>query len=187
MGRLLLFTACFFAIGMLAAPNAKSGLLIPCTGEHVVLVKKLPREARIKTAQGFVHVDLGYKFSGCMDGGWVGYVENGHRYYKVAEPVLELLALRAGLNGLPSEPSYFFTLSASWPDWLWAGVFGFAAVGVLGRSAPSTPDASARVIPADIAVADASVIQTALGSPPGSTRPVIARDRPAPGRRDRAA
>ncbi|MGE0768863.1 MAG: hypothetical protein AB7L90_20675 [Hyphomicrobiaceae bacterium] len=117
-------------VSTFAPRNAEAGLPIPCKGEHLVLVKDLPPDVKIQTDNGLVHIDLGYNFSGCTSGRWVGYSEAGQRYYDVPESVLELYALRTGLRGLPPEPAYFFTFSASWRAWLWTGI-ALVSVGAL--------------------------------------------------------
>ena len=118
----------------LAPPEAEAGIPIPCTGEHLVLVRELPQDVKIQTDQGMTHVNLGYKFSGCTSGKWVAYPGEGSTYYELPEAVLELYVIRAGLNGLPPPPSYLLTFSASWPVWLWAGIIGFAAMSFLAKS-----------------------------------------------------
>jgi len=133
--RRMLFLGFWALIAIALAPRgAEAGIPIPCTGEHLVLVRKLPEDVKIQTGQGLTHVNLGYKFSGCTDGKWVAYPGEGSTYYELPEAVLELYMIRAGLNGLPPPPSYLFTFSASWPVWLWAAVIGVAATGFLAKS-----------------------------------------------------
>jgi len=137
-----LYFVCAFIACVLVPGNAFAGIPIPCTGEHLVLVEELPGDVKIQTSHGLVHINLGYKFSGCTSGKWVGYPGSGRTYYDLPEAVLELYMIRAGLNGFPREPSYLFTFSASWPAWLWAGMLAFGAVGAYGRPKASTAGAS---------------------------------------------
>lgn len=141
-----LFLACMFAAALIGARQAEAGIPIPCTGQHVVLVGELPPDVQIQTRQGLVHIDLGYKFTGCTGGKWVGYAGEGRAFYNLPQATLELYAFRAGLNGLPPEPSYLFTFSASWPVWLWAGIFGLTALAVLPKLRVANPEPDAEVV-----------------------------------------
>jgi hypothetical protein len=177
-GGLLYFVCAFFACALVPG-EASAGIPIPCTGEHLVLVEELPKDVRIPTSNGLVHVNLGYKFSGCTGGKWVGYPGSGRTYYDLPEAVLELYMIRAGLNGLPREPSYLFTFSASWPAWLWAGMLGFGAVGAFGRPRASTVEASHVAAQAHRPKGDAPVHVASVSTQHAS----VPRRRPTFGRR----
>ena len=177
-GGFLYFVCAFFA-WTLVPGEASAGIPIPCTGEHLVLVEELPEDVKIPTSNGLVHVDLGYKFSGCTGGKWVGYPGSGRTYYNLPEAVLELYMIRAGLKGLPREPSYLFTFSASWPAWLWVGMLGFGAAGAFGRSRASTAKVPTAV-QAQRPDGDAMPVRVARRSTQRASAP---RSRPTFGRR----
>jgi hypothetical protein len=180
MCRGLLYFVCAFFACALVPNEASAGIPIPCTGEHLVLVRQLPDDVKIQTHRGLVHINLGYKFSGCTDGKWVGYSGTGRTYYDLPEAVLELYVIRAGLRGLPREPSYLFTLSASWSAWLWAGMLGFGAVGALGRSKAAGPKAPGEATQPSEAVNEAAPAQVTSAAMLRASAP---RDRPTFGRR----
>lgn len=112
MQRRIATLAVVFMLSFGLARQADAGVPIPCTGESVVTVKEAPAAARTK-------MHLGYKFSGCSGGEWVGYTGSGSRYYNLNEAQLAKLIVSVGLRELPSPPSFLLTPSASWYAWLW--------------------------------------------------------------------
>lgn len=122
-GFILLLAA--FAMCMVGPRTAAAVNPLPCSGEHLVLVMKLPASVFYQTSDGTTHIDLGYKLSGCTGGKWVAVPSNGQAAFELPDAVFDLYLIRAGLRGLPPEPSYFLTFAASWKTWLW--IVGSAA------------------------------------------------------------
>ena len=59
-----------------AAAEMRAGLPTPCIGDKIVHVAELPNQA---TPDG-QRFNLGYRFSGCFSGEWVGYIGDSDRY-----------------------------------------------------------------------------------------------------------
>lgn len=142
---------------LLAASPAYAGIPIPCTGETIVKVLDIDSvRGRKPGIAGLIErpIDLGYKFSGCTSGKWVGYTGESGRYLDLPEPLLKLLLLKAGRTEFPPAPSFMSTPSASWVVWMYivlfipavlAGIFSKKDQSALAsHDAPSaSPDAQA--------------------------------------------
>jgi len=185
--RQLLKTLLIAAGLWLITSPAYAGIPIPCTGETIVKVLDIDSvPGRNPGIPGLIErpVDLGYKFSGCGNGRWVGYTGQSGRYLDLPEPVLKLLLLKAGRTEFPPAPSFMGTLSASWVVWMYivlfipviiAGIFGKKPEAALttAQDGPISPPARAQAPLGPMATAArvrAPNIQSRLGGQPGFGR-----------------
>jgi hypothetical protein len=112
---------------MFMSSAASAGVPIPCTGERLIKVS----EEGMKRPDGVI-VYLGYKYSGCSDGAWVGYLST--RQYltlRDGDAAAAKLAVAVGLRTLPEPPSRLAHPGTFWVEWLW-GVL--ASLGVVGTA-----------------------------------------------------
>lgn len=90
--------------------TASAGVL-PCTGQSLIKVLDVhyPRglEGRqiIRLRDQKVH--LGYLFSGCFKGEWVGFIEQDKPHLPMTDQQLSALLYVTGLKELPPVPSYW--------------------------------------------------------------------------------
>lgn len=135
MGRQLKVAAALaaFASAALWTTPAAAGIPIPCTGDKSFKMA----EQGVKRQDGRT-VYLGYKYSYCLKGEWIGYInENSYLKLPSDEAALALAAV-GGMSALPEPPGQLSNPKAFWVEWLWAGILGLAAIGGLrGGGVPS--------------------------------------------------
>lgn len=99
--HVIVATAVWFAMLCAAGTAEAKKVPIPCTGESLVKVVDIPAtEALIGK-----RVDLGYKFSGCSGGDWVGYVGSSSQYVRLTPEMLNQLLAAANLKEPPEVPN----------------------------------------------------------------------------------
>jgi len=169
------------AIALMAAftsQAAHAGIPIPCTGEKLVKVADLPATAQI----GGQHFDLGYKFSWCFSGAFVGYLGNSSHYLK--SEAVDLLVGAGLIPPLPEAPGFWSAAwhnkGVFWVEWLWIGLIGLAGgAGLKNKMLYGTfahPDVIAKQRAAAAAKAaaatapSATAARAALPLPPGLPR-----------------
>lgn len=90
--------------------NASAGVL-PCTGQSLIKVLDVsyPRglEGRLVLKLREQKVHLGYLFSGCFKGEWVGFIAEEKPHVPLTDQQLRALLYVTGLNALPPVPSYW--------------------------------------------------------------------------------
>lgn len=122
-------------VALLTVPTtALAGVPIPCTGEAVIKVLDIPAlkglEIQANRGQREKSLDLGYKYTGCFSGKWVGYLGSSRSYLPLNENQLKMLLAAAGLDQPPPVPGFWSApLSVQWPVFLWGGIIGFVVVG----------------------------------------------------------
>jgi hypothetical protein len=89
------------AMVVASAVPAEAGIPIPCTGESIVKVRDIPNAPRAKNGH---RVALGYKFKGCFDGEWVGYIGSRRQYIRLSKRRQLQLIMLAGYKRLPPPP-----------------------------------------------------------------------------------
>lgn len=134
MCRANLFVLSLFAALLALPATALAGLPIPCTGEAVIKVLDVPAlkglEIQANRGQREKRLDLGYKYTGCFSGTWVGYLGSNRSYLTLNENQLKMLLAAAGLQQPPAEPGFWSApFSVQWPVFLWGVVIGFVVVG----------------------------------------------------------
>lgn len=76
-------------------------------------------------------VYLGYKYSGCRNGEWIGYID-GRSYLTLKnDQAAMILALAGGMKELPEPPGQLSNPKAFWVEWLWAVLIGLGAIGTV--------------------------------------------------------
>lgn len=128
-------------LALVLPATAEAGQVpIPCTGERLVKVLDIPWPA----TGGMPKIDLGYKFTGCWGGEWIGYTGESGKYLHLSTEQMSLLLLMAGRKELPSPPFRLFYPGSMWVEWLWALVilFAFASTNWKSRGTASEPQAA---------------------------------------------
>ncbi|MFM2423169.1 MAG: hypothetical protein RL291_1699 [Pseudomonadota bacterium] len=97
---------------LLNAPAKAAKLPIPCTGETLVKVLDIPQSQTVIGRR----IDLGYKFTGCSGGEWVGYTGSSSSYLPLKPEMLTALLALAGLDAPPPVPN---RLSSGGYGWFW--------------------------------------------------------------------
>lgn len=125
-------------LALVLPATAEAGKVpIPCTGERLVKVLDIPWPA----TGGMPKIDLGYKFTGCWGGEWVGYTGGSGKYLQLSTEQMTILLLMAGRKELPSPPFRLFHPGAMWVEWLWALIvlFALASTDWKSRGSPVDP------------------------------------------------
>jgi hypothetical protein len=108
-----------------ASGTAEAGIPLPCTGEKIIKVADIPR----MEAMGGAKMDLGYKFSWCFSGEWIGHIGSDSRYMPLDPQMLSILT-EAGLVPKLPEPGFWASAVAYpgkfWVEWLWLVIGGFS-------------------------------------------------------------
>lgn len=116
---LLALIAMMFAL----ATPASAGVPIPCASERTIKV----HDVGVGVSDGMT-VYLGYKYTHCIRGAWIGYVDSTTYVPLRDEDAALALAQASGLSALPAPPWRLWHPRAFWVEWLWAalGLFGLA-------------------------------------------------------------
>lgn len=103
---------------------AAAGIPIPCTSDKSFKMA----EQGVKRQDGKT-IYLGYKYSGCFSGEWIGYLD-GRSYLKLpSQEAALVLAMAGGMQELPEPPGQLSNPKAFWVEWLWAALLGLGAIG----------------------------------------------------------
>ena len=182
MRKVMQALAIAYALFAVIGP-AQAGIPIPCTGDTIVKVLDLDT-ADIAAAQSAKSgkpakkIDLGYKFSGCTGGEWVGYIGDSRRYLPLPEETLKLLLAKSGRSEFPPVPSFMGTIAASWVVWLYIVLFVPVLIaGIFGKKPNSTATESSVSPPVTTPTPASGLIGSARAASPApiasATRPVI--------------
>jgi hypothetical protein len=111
---------------------ATAGIVpIPCTGEKIVRLQDL---AGMPPATTGSPVGLGYLYTGCFSGRWIGHTGSDSQYID-AGSILLTFATAANGGREPSEPGLAWGMwnypVAFWVEWLWAGLLALIVGGGL--------------------------------------------------------
>lgn len=165
---------------LFSASGAKAGVPIPCTGETIVKVldldtADLAAAQAQKTGKPPRKIDLGYKFSGCFSGKWVGYTGSSRSYLDLPEDMLRLLLMKSGRKDFPPAPSFMGTFSASWVVWMYLVVFGILGISVFFQSKQtSSAEGTGSPVPVAPAANGGAVAAGLIGSARPASAPVPA-------------
>jgi hypothetical protein len=94
------------------AEAAKLPIPIPCTGETLVKVLDIPQSETVIGRR----IDLGYKFTGCSGGEWIGYIGSSSSYLPLKPEMLSALLMLAGRDAPPPVPN---RLTSGGYGWFW--------------------------------------------------------------------
>jgi len=124
---LLGLAAAAIGTALLASPAAARGghsIPIPCLDEQVVKVLELPQTAAQREifpgSRGLSRIDLGYKFTHCFWGEWVGFKSETGQHLALNDVQLKHMLAAAGLSEPPAAPFYLANPLRSWRVWFWA-------------------------------------------------------------------
>jgi hypothetical protein len=107
------------------AEARRGGLPIPCMSSKLVKVMDLQD---LTDARG-TRVDLGYMYTGCFSGEWIGYIGSSSQYLTFKDGTLpEMMAAHGGGKPVPDEPSLFWGMTTH-PGQFWVEV-GFVVLGI---------------------------------------------------------
>lgn len=164
---------------------ASAGIPIPCTGETLVKVLDIPALAGIEVpanrTMATKRLDLGWKFTGCSGGEWIGHIGSNSSYVSLDAERLTMLLGAAGLTEPPPVPSFWSTSSNYGPVLLWGGIGILAVFGTLAQKRRDGAETSDRIDPAQSrAIAHPEAMQ---GLPPRYAAAMTAVDRAAEQRR----
>lgn len=123
---------------------------IPCTGEKIVRVADLP--AAIDAGNGR-HLGLGYLYTGCFSGKWIGHVGSDTQYNAAAGPLLFAAMTDANKGVAPQEPGFLWGLW-SHPgqfvaEWIWIVMLSCIAIAIPFRKTPSPQVAALEPVTAE--------------------------------------
>lgn len=172
--RLYAFTVVLVAL-LYGTVGAEAKVPIPCTSEKIVKVAALPKTADFALPNG-QHIDLGYLYTGCVSGKWIGYVGSSSRYMTWKDDMLPDIAAAAGMKALPDAPGLVWGLinapGAFWVEWMYALVLGLLAV-FKGSSALVRANASpgARPVTAETEAAPTAAAASARIAPASTPLP----------------
>ncbi len=178
--RLLAFTVVLVAL-LYGTVGAEAKVPIPCTSEKIVKVAALPKTAEFALPNG-QHINLGYLYTGCLSGRWIGYVGSSSRYMTWKDDMLPEVAAAAGIKALPDPPGLVWGLfnapGAFWVEWMYAIVLGLLAVFkgfgalVTAKAAPGahSVEAEAGATATVAAVASARIAPASIPQPDRAAR-----------------
>ena len=132
LGRPLLSVFAGLLSLLITMVPATAGIIpIPCTGEKIVRLQDLDG---VPLAAIGSKVGLGYLYTGCFSGRWIGHTGSDSRYID-AGSVLVKFATAANGGHEPNEPGLAWGMwnypGAFWAEWLWAGLLALIVGGGL--------------------------------------------------------
>lgn len=122
-----------------SATPAAAGIPIPCTGDKSFKMA----ETGVKRQDGRT-VYLGYKYSGCSSGEWIGYIDGRNYMTLKDESQATMLAIVGGMKALPEPPGRMSNPKEFWVEWLWAVLIGLGAIGTVFSSIAKAAEPPAR-------------------------------------------
>ena len=165
----------FFAVTLttVTPTTAQAGIPIPCTADRIVKVADLPADFQKEGRQ----VSLGYMFTGCLSGEFVGYLGDGRQYLKLSDDMQQ--TIRASGQSAPGFwSSAWKNKGQFWVEWLWIVLVGFGVGAALKNKLLHGTFAHPNVIAKQQAAAAAKAAEAGGPAPVATTRMVRARVMP---------
>jgi hypothetical protein len=129
----VLLAAVLMATGLGVQPADAGKVPIPCTSEKIVKVADLPG---IKGPRGQT-VALGWLYTGCFSGRWVGYVGSSTSYLTWQDGMLPAVVAQARVK-MPNEPGFWFGATSApgafLAEWIWIVVLMLMTVAIIVQS-----------------------------------------------------